>query len=388
MFMAGVMLAAIIILGIFSPATAQPVTKEYPYFYKSPRAMAMGGAYVAVGGSTDTLFYNPAGLSTLPADNGWEVNIIGLTGEMGSNVWDMISDMQDAFDVGDVDMDGDDEDDQLRAVNDVLAKYTGDNMHLRISNFSSLGKRSGRTAYAFGGLASARLDGISHQGLGTNGLLDVNAEAHFGGLGGLSYEFVERLNVGASLKFIYKEALIHSFTAREIVDNEDNLDEYITDDLRESGNAFGVDIGAIYDIPKLASLKPAVGLSLLNIGDMDFGDAGKMPMTVNLGFSIRPEISYFTSVVIALDYIDMFNNFDQDSDIGKRIRLGGEIGLIDKKAIGVKLRTGLYEGYATFGADLRLTVITLSYVTYAEEVGAYAGQYNDRRHLAGINVGW
>lgn len=382
------MTIVILMIAATSAFSEDLMTNEYPYLYKSPRAMGMGGAYVAVGGSADTLFYNPAGLKNLPSDNGWAINLIGLSGATSENAWDIVEGMQDAFDVGDLNNDGDSDDDQLRAVNDELAKYRGDNMHLTISDFMSFARKKGKTAFALGGLATAKVDGIAHQGLGANGLFDVNAQAHYGGLGGISYDAHEGLTLGATVKFLHRESLIESFTAQELIDNQDTLEDYLFDDLRESGNAFGIDVGAMYDIPALASFNPSVGLSFLNVGDMDFGDAGKLPMTVNLGLSINPDIPTFKSLIVALDYVDMFNNYSQDSDIGKRLRFGGELCLFSKKAIGAMLRAGLYQGYATFGADLRLTVVTLSYVTYAEEIGAYAGQDDDRRHLAMINVGW
>lgn len=381
---------AVFTIGVFATSSfaGDMISREHPYLYKSPRAMGMGGAYVAIGGSADTLFYNPAGLGNLPEDEGWEYNMLGLSGELSENALDIINDMKDAFDLTDVDGDGDDSDEQLAEIVEILAKYRGDNTHLGLSAFGSMAKKSGKIAFALGGIGTARADSIAHQGLGSNGLFDVNAQAHYGGLGGISYDAFEGLSLGAAVKFLHRESLVESFTAQELIDNQDTLEDYLFEDLRESGNAFGLDVGAIYNIPKLNSLKPSVGLSFLNVGDMDFGDAGKMPMTVNLCFSINPDIPTFKSLIVALDYVDMFNNYSQDSDIGKRLRFGGELCLFSKKAIGAMLRTGLYQGYATFGADLRLTIVTLSYVTYAEEVGAYAGQDDDRRHLAMINIGW
>ena len=38
-----------------------PTSREYPYLYKSPRAMGMGGAYTAIGGGWTLCF------TTLPA---------------------------------------------------------------------------------------------------------------------------------------------------------------------------------------------------------------------------------------------------------------------------------------------------------------------------------
>src|SRR5512147_2541236 len=65
------------ILFLCAPAVVgaqQTSSREYPSFYKSPRAMGMGGAYTAIGGRVDSLFYNPAGLINIPRDKGWEVN--------------------------------------------------------------------------------------------------------------------------------------------------------------------------------------------------------------------------------------------------------------------------------------------------------------------------
>lgn len=362
--------------------------KEYPHLYKSPRAMGMGGAYTAIGGKVDTLFYNPAGLSNIPQKKGWEFNAINLDAEAGKDVKDFYDDMQDAFDTTDLDGDGDDSDDQLRAVNDVLAKYRGKNLHVRIADFTSLGKNFENVAFGIGGLGSLRLDAMTHQGFGPEGFLEVNADATYGGIVGCSMRLVEGLYVGLSLKALHREALIHMFSARELVEHEDDLDKYIKDELRVSGNAIGLDAGMIYKFARDSWLKPSVGLSLLNIGDLNFDDAGKIPMTVNIGLAINPDIPVFNTITIGLDYVDIFNNFEQDSDIGKGLRFGGELQLFDTKLASMAVGAGLYEGYPTFGADLNLAIFTLSYVTYAEEVGAYAGQDDDRRQLLTLNIGW
>ncbi len=363
-------------------------SREYPYIYKSPRAMGMGGAYIAIGGGLDTLFYNPAGLSTMPLKKGWEVNLINLSGEIGENVIDFVEDMQDAFDTGDMDRDGDEGDDQLRAVNDVLARYRGKNLHLRLADFTSFGRNFESLAFGIGGLGSLRLDMMTHQGYGPEGFLEVNTDAVYGGIGGFSIRLKEGLYAGIGIKALHRESLIHSFSARELVEKEDNLEDYILEELKKSGDAVGFDAGIIYHFAEDSSLRPSLGLSILNIGDLKFGEAGKMPMTVNTGFAIRPEIPLFEALTIGLDYVDIFNNYREDSDIPKRLRFGGELLLFDRMLAMLALRTGLYQGYPTFGVDLRLLIFRLSYVTYAEEVGAYAGQDPDRRHLVTLTVGW
>ncbi|MEW6215782.1 MAG: hypothetical protein AB1478_11390, partial [Nitrospirota bacterium] len=65
-----VLIFLFVFLFIF-PATVysqEPTIREYPYLYKSPKAMGLGGAYTAIGGRVDTLFYNPAGLSNMPRE--------------------------------------------------------------------------------------------------------------------------------------------------------------------------------------------------------------------------------------------------------------------------------------------------------------------------------
>jgi hypothetical protein len=383
-----ILIISIFLFSFLSLSYAQePTIRQYPYLYKSPRAMGMGGAYVAIGGRTDTLFYNPAGLSTMPEKN-WEVNLLGISAEAGKNVVDFVKDMGDAFDTGDLDNDGDKGDDQLRAVNDVLANYRGKNLHLGIADWSSVGRNQGSWAFAVGGVGSLRLDAMTHQGFGSEGLLEINADATGGGVMGLSIRLMDNLYGGIGIKALHRESLVHNFTARELVEKQDNLDDYITDELRKSGNAVGFDAGIIYKFAENFWLKPRVGLSVMNIGDLKFGDAGKLPMTVNLGVAVNPEIPVFDSLIVGLDYVDLFNNYEEDKDIGKRLRFGGELYLIDRKLLSLGLRAGLYQGYPTFGADLRFLLFTLSYVTYAEEVGAYAGQDEDRRHLVFLNIGW
>jgi hypothetical protein len=367
----------------------EPTIKEYPYLYKSPRAMGMGGAYTAIGGRVDTLFYNPAGLSNMPREKGWEFNLINLGSEAGENAYNFYNDMNDALDTPDSnDLGTDASDDQMRAVNDVFAKYRGENIHLRIADFTSLGKNFENLAFGLGGLASARIDAMTHQGFGPEGFLEVNADATGGAIAGLSIRVIDGLYGGLSIKALHRESLIHNFTARELVEHQDNLDKYIKDELRESGNAVGFDAGLLYKFAQDSWLKPSVGISVLNIGDLKFGDAGKIPMTVNTGLAINPDIPVFRSLTIGLDYVDLFNNFEQDSDKGKRLRFGGDLQLFDKAIAAMGVRAGLYQGYPTFGVDLRLLIFSLSYVTYAEEVGAYAGQDKDRRHLVTLNVGW
>lgn len=366
----------------------QPTSREYPYLYKSPRAMGMGGAYVAIGGRTDTLFYNPAGLSNMPKDKGWEVNILNVSAEASKNSLNFYKDLQDAVDTSDLNGDGSTADDQQRAVNDVLIKYMGEHLHIRAADFTSFGKRFESLAFGIGALGSGTVDAIPHQGFGPEGLLEVDANVTYGTIGGFSFPVSSRLALGVSGKYLLRESVQHVFTPRELVENQNDIGKYITDDLRMKGRAVGYDAGALYQLAPGSWWRPAIGVSALNIGDLDFQAAGRIPMTVNAGLAVNPQITTFRSLLIGLDYVDITNNYSQDKDMLKRVRFGAELQLFDVLPVEMSLRTGVYQGYPTFGVDLRLLTFLFSGTMYSEEVGAYAGQNKNTRYLATVTFGW
>jgi hypothetical protein len=380
--------AALCSLPALCSAAESATTREYPYLYKSPRAMGMGGAYTAVGGRVDTLFYNPAGLSLIPKDKGWEVNLLNLSAEANDDGLKFYRDLQSALDTGDLNGDGSATDDQQRAVNDLLYNYSGKYIHLRVADFSSFGKSGDTLSFGAGALASGRFDALPHQGFGPEGFLEVDSDATYGALGGISIPLGSRVFAGAALKYIHRETVMHNFSAREIVDHAQGLDSYLMDDLRKTGSAVGIDAGAIWTIAPDSWWRPSLGLSVMNIGDLDMKDAGTIPMTVNAGFSINPKIDAFRSLLFAIDYVDIADNYTQDTDAAKRLRYGAELQLFDRTAFELAVRAGMYEGYPTAGLNLRFSVIALSYTFYSEEVGAYAGQDRDKRQLLNLNIGW
>lgn len=380
----------LVLISLPSVVFAQsPTSREYPYLYKSPRAMGMGGAYTAIGGRVDSLFYNPAGLSNIPKDKGWEVNILNPAVGVGDKTQDFVKDMQDAFDTPDgPDVGTDADSEQMRAVNDVIAKYRGKNLHMNITDFTSIGKNYDRFAFGLGGMANARLDAMAHQGFGPEGFLEVNADATYGPVGGFSYGVTDDIFVGLSAKMLNRESLVHNFTTREFVEKQNTLDKYIIDELRKSSSAFGADAGVIYKFAKDSWFRPSVGISAMNIGDLKFGDSDKVPMSINTGLALNPQITFFRSLVLGLDYIDVTKNYTQDKDNAKRLRYGGELQLFDILPAELSVRAGMYEGSPTFGADLRLLTFMVSYVKYSEEVGAYDGQDKDARQMIQVTFGW
>jgi len=389
-------LVTVMCLAASASFAQSPTLLEYPYIYKSTRAMGMGGAYTAVGGRVDTLFYNPAGLINIPKDKGWEVNLINLSVELGKNIADMSPNLakgdfgkdtiaQDATDAMDKNLHPDDSD---QAIIDVAAKYVGKNVHARVADFTSVGASWDRWAFGVGGIGSGRVDAMLHEGFGSEGVAEVNVDALYGGIGGVSIGVTDSLFLGLSVKQLHRENIFVNLSPGKFAENSNNIDTYLQD-LQKKGDAVGFDAGLIWKFAPDSWFRPSLGVSVMNIGDLKFtNDAGVMPQTVNTGIAINPDLSWARSFIVGLDYIDVANGYKQDKDLPKRIRYGAELQLFDILPIELALRAGMYMGSPTYGADLRLLFLTVSYAAYTEEVGAYAGQDKDARQLLTLNLGW
>ena len=147
-------------------------------------------------------------------------------------------------------------------------------------------------------------------------------------------------------------------------------------------------------------------MSILNIGSMGMDDNfGAQPLTVNIGASVTPEVAFVDKLVLAVDYVDMFNantvriyDFSTTSDVTftdysesdfmKRIRLGASARVIDNSYFATTLNLGLYQSAYTAGLDLQLAVLKLNFATYAEQVGTGSVDISDRRYMVQLGIGW
>ncbi len=363
---------------------------EYPALYKDPTVLSRGGADVAVGGGAASLFSNPAGLSYMKK-NDYEVNLLKTTLGVGANSFDFASDLSDATDI-----EGSDEEKSI-AINNVIKEYIGEPVHLSVNNFSSVAYNQGNYAIGGGIAIGSNINYTTHQGFASSGAIEVNADTYVLGIIGISLDYLsqemfdhDRLKLAGAMKFGKRTNVKHNFTTREIVENSEDFDKFVEDEYLKDGTAFGFDLGAIYEMGEFAGdtkLNPKVGFSILNIGDLDFGEAGKIPMTVNLGASISPEFDYLSNWIFALDYSDVLQN-NEDEDFIKRLKIGASTALVNGKNTTITLNTGLYQGNLTAGLDFDLPVFSLGLSTYGEEVGAASGQLTDRRYLLTLALGW
>ncbi|WP_163933776.1 conjugal transfer protein TraF [Paraferrimonas sp. SM1919] len=366
---------------------------ELSYLYKDSRVMAMGGANIANGGLSSSVFSNPAGITSLK-ENDLHLELIGAQLIASKGVQDVVNDINEASEL----------DDATDILVDVFAAYSGERFHGDISNFSSLSYNHGKWAWSLGLLAVGDGNITPHANGASKGFLETQSRAYGGAIGTLARKFSfvnSNLSIGASAKFFQQKGYEGTVTAIDLIKSNDVI-KTLDDKLNENGSAFSFDIGARYSLDNYW-LKPTFGASVLNIGKLDFNNRyGTQPMTVNLGAAFYPDILSHTE--IALDYIDLLNANNQryyhmagptniihytdvsDTNVSKRFRAGIKTYLWKNTFSDLELGAGYYQGNITGGIHLRLSIFRVGVATYMEQLGPNIGDYDDRRYMANIAI--
>jgi hypothetical protein len=353
-------IAALFVLG----SSFDIMAKQYPRLYRGVRPLGMGDAFTAVADDENALFYNPAGLAKMSS---FQIGIVNPLVEASEKSIDLVQD------AGDANLDDTGE------VVDLLKKYIGEHQHLRASLFPYVGFNVASVGVMVGGLGQATVDADIRNPVWPEANVDMVMD--YGALGGFGLKLpLTGLSAGAAVKFLQRESLSEIYTAPDIAaeDFEDRLD----DDLK-SGSGFSADIGVMYEMGFIPFIDTTAALVVQNVPEMDMGDAEDIDTQVNLGLSIGKSFSAF-SFVGALDYKDITGAIEEDDDIAKRIHVGAELRFLKVFAI----RAGLNQQYFSAGATLDLWVLRFDFATYSEEIGAYAGQREDRRYVGQITIGW
>ncbi len=370
---------------------------EHAYLYKDARIMGMGGANIAVGSYSTSVFSNPAGLATINKENGFVVDLLGIGVSLSEKTQEFMDDIDQASE----------SDSEMAAI---LSKYSGEHFHIGVDNYTAISKNSDSFAWSIGLLAAADVNFMAHgHGSPMGELLETTSRAYGGLVLGVAKPYdteIGRVDVGIGLKYISQKSYEGSLGITELV-TEDDLTTKLQDRYEKTSTGIGLDLGATVHPFADSPLHPAFGLSVLNIGSMDMDDSyGGQPMTVNIGASITPEIPFFNKLIVAVDYVDLFNanqtrvyNYNavgdtvsytdyEESDMMKRLRFGAGLGLFDTSLASSMLNVGMYQGAYTAGINFELTIVKLNFATYEEQVGTGSVSIPDRRYMAQIGIGW
>lgn len=361
---------------------------EHASLYKDPRIMGMGGANIAVGSYSTSVFSNPAGLASIKKDHGFVVDLLSLGVSTTPEVMDFLDNFNDA-------------DGEATLIGETLKKYAGDHFHMGASNYSSISKNSDLFAWSVGILAASDFNFMTHSDLSLTTTSRVYGGLILGVAKPYSTEF-GRIDIGLGAKIIQQQSYEDILTVIDLIGTDDLVKNI--EDKFKSNTGVGIDIGAVYYPSLLPEYGLAVGVSIMNIGSISMDDNfGGQPTTLNLGVSISPEVSVIDKLVIAVDYVDLLNankfrlyNSDgsytdyEESDFMKRVRLGVGVGLVDTSLFSTTLNIGIYQANYTAGIDMEISIIKLNFATYAEEISTsnIGIDTADRRYMAQIGFGW
>lgn len=370
-------ISAILTLGATLTATAS--TLEHYQLYKDIHTLRMGGANIGLGGSGTSIFYNPAGLSTMKKADGAEVKLINLTLSTNENVINLGKDGLDLQDI-------DDEDERNLEVIRLAKDHLGENNHFEVSNFTYVAKGVKNFAFSIGALTNINLDFRTHRGFGSDGFVDVQGLVVGGGVFGLSYNWSPKLSFGVGAKYLKYVSVNENFTIGKLITYKDDIENYLVDEVAKDGESIAFDAGLLYKFQD----NYQVGFSGLNIGGVgEESHPTYIPATYNIGVGYNKnfDYSFLKSVKAGLDYTDITEEYIE-SDFMKKVKAGFDATILDSTFLTLKGGLGVYQGYYTAGLDLRLALIELSFTTYGEEIGAYSGQDEDRRYLVNLTIGW
>jgi hypothetical protein len=333
--------------------------KELPYIYKGARPLGMGGAFIALSNDANALFYNPAGLADIKET---QLSPVGIEIESDRGGYRFTDDVLKLnFD-------------NSNKVAQFLQGHIGDFGHVAASFFPNYSSPD----FAFGliGSAKSNLQVRDRQ----FPKLVVDAIGDGGVCTGFAHSLLDNnLLVGANLKYLYRESLEHEYTISDMTTT--GFKDRVRDDINH-GSGLLLDLGMIYKIQGAQGRTDQgplqLGISINNLIGSKLGKAEDIDPHVDLGVSKR-----IGNITLAADYVDIFGQLGEDQDVGKRIHLGLEYAATKI----LNLRTGIYQGYVTFGIGLNMKQLQIDMLTYSEEVGTNSGQQKDRRYMLSFGLG-
>lgn len=344
-------------------------SREFPRIMTSVRAMGMGNAFYGVSDDKYASFYNPAGIAMNKSY--WSVDIVPMTIGVNNNLFDNSQDLSNVFSGGGLDTGG-----ITQTLNGMMGQY---NNISPISFFPAFTYKNWTGGIFFNSYVNL----LTYNNVMPTVAAKVHADA--GAVVTYAHSFLKdkSLHVGVSLIGIFRMAYTDTYSSVELVSIDTN--SLINRALSNQGWGLLASVGVMYELPWLRKeLNARVGLSFNEFGYTSFapGIDDIMP-TLNLSFAVSPGWDFITSNVV-LDFNDLIFMAGDDKSFGKRVNFGIEVGFWNRLFV----RTGLHQGYWTAGLGVNAWALKINYAYYTEEMGAYAGQYPDRRHVLEVVIGW
>lgn len=368
--------------------SAAASAEELHWTHFGVRPLAMGNAFVAVADDYNSLFYNPAGLARLKE---WDGEFINPSAEVSANTLnggrDTVSLLNSSSSKS--------SSDQIQSILDLLEKNTGKTQHFALGLtphlvFPGLG---------FGVGFDLNTTLAVHREIAT----DINFGPQIIAPFDMAFNLLEdRLSIGGGLKVVAQGGVDREFSINDIqaltktaAANSDGADAATQSkasklqDYVNGGIGVGADFGLLFT--PIKTMAPTLGLSILDFGGTPYkkmnisgtalgAPAPRLP-SVNMGLSLRPWESGPMYLLTAID-ADAVN---QPVHYSKKVNLGAEWGYGSI----IKVETGLHQGELSAGFEFDVFLLSIRFVTYAEQLGTVAGQddnLRDRRYALQLKL--
>jgi hypothetical protein len=338
----------------------------FPEFVTSARALAMGNAYINKVDDSWSAFYNPAGLGTVRRPTFHLANVhveasSGLLDVVGNGpVYELPGKYLNSYDM-----------EEFRSE---LVKNQGTLAHSRFNIFPNFTVRGLTLGYLFSQRNRAIInDDVANQfevaeRRDQGPVLSLNGSL-FGGV----FKF------GATAVYLNRRDLYKAFGPTEAT----VIDE---DDYR-TGKSLQITTGARVTLPwNMLPTFSAVLRNATNNNYEDIGDGGapdRIRQTVDLGFSLTPQIGKRSRLHMEVNLKDANNSYD--TDYKRRAAAGMELDFNRR----IFLRAGWGDGWGSGGIGVRARTFIMDLTTYAVDRSLDGfREEEDRRWVFSLSSGF
>lgn len=340
----------------------------FPELATSGRALAMGNAFVSKVDDASAAFYNPAGLGTVRnthlhiSNIHLEANRGMLSAGGGGAISDAFKNMTKMFSL----------DGTREVLKDNVGKISHSRFHM-LPNFTS-------RFFSFGYLLAKRSRAV---------VTDVASPTGF--------EYADRLDHGpyAALNIslfggVFKAGISTVFLNRkELIGKSDPVATLtIGSNSYKKGNAFISTVGTKLTMPIV--FLPTFSAVLHNALKQDFkngrgaGTPDAVKQTMDVGFSITPQMGSSSRIHFEVDYKDLTNLY---SDVAAKRKL--LIGMEMDFARVFFIRAGYGDGFGSFGLGVKSQKVEFDISTYAVDTSSASFRgHEDRRFAISISSGF
>jgi len=392
--------------------------------HRSLRAEAMGNAHVAVVDDKEAIYFNYAGLSQInrlgnyekrPEQGYYPRNYGDMRLNMGGagpfeeyfHTYNVAKDLHGIYQGASRDAERTGQKasallmDSLSSHPELIHKinsYDHKNLSMRVKMDAELAFHGiGAAMWVDGGVAPYLDGGIVLPSMVVDTFY-IDAVAQ----GGIAYGFTDNFSVGIGVKAAKRQKV--EVMTIDIL-NYDALQDTLTDRYHDAADhlfdfnsvSMGIDLGVLYQLTR----EVRVGTSVRDIYFKELaGDKIEPNWTMGVNYSPRffnKNTGYGRKFNFALDYADITNGTNNYKPLS-HINFGMEVeqNLIAWpgynyaiRALAVRLSGGFKGGYPAAGIGLEMfQFFNLEFATWAEEMGYYTGQDEERIYMIQMSIGF